>query len=116
MSPAFRPTLPVLILLTAMLDTRAAPPEKTPRLDAHGDRLPDCALARLGTVRYRVGEAFSAAALSPDGKTFALSGSRNITLLDATTGRVLRQLSQESNDTAHLAFAPDGKVLGSKTS
>ncbi len=53
-------------------------------------------------------------AFAPDGNTLACCGPRTL-LLDVTTGKLLRRFGgkdrRESDDAAHLAFAPGGKVL-----
>src|SRR4029077_3147331 len=98
-------------LMLALEEPKAQPPEspkprtqkiaqapgpdrdKKPRLDLQGDPLPDGALARLGTVRWRHGNQVIAVAFSPDGNTLA-SGSMDeaIHLSDVRTGKLLRVL------------------------
>lgn len=46
-------------------------------------------------------------AWSPDGKTLAISGDRNIQLRDATTGKLLQSI----DGSGILAWSPDGKTL-----
>ena len=46
-----------------------------PRADRFGDPLPEGALVRYGTIRYRPGD-IEGCALSPDGKTLATAGDR----------------------------------------
>ena len=55
----------------------APPVVAQPRLDAHGDPLPDGALVRFGTVRYRIGTV-GPYALSPDGTTLAVENTREL--------------------------------------
>ena len=43
----------LLVLATLLTNTAAAQPAKTPRLDRHGDPLPDGVLVRLGTARFQ---------------------------------------------------------------
>jgi RNA polymerase sigma factor (sigma-70 family) len=85
------------------------------RTDAHGDPLPEGALFRLGTVRFRHPGSVTAVALSSDGKTLATEGSGTIRLWDATTGKPGPVLvdPEESYGAGQnpLAFSPDGRRL-----
>src|SRR5947209_8234269 len=65
-------------------------PQPAPRTDRYGDPLPDGAVARLGTVRFRFGGSISALAVSPDGKRVLVADQeRSVTVFDAATGRRL---------------------------
>lgn len=82
------------------------------RVDLHGDPLPDGAVARLGTVRFRMSGLVYACAWSPDGKTLAASSvDKSVVFFDAATGRRLRQLQGNSSAATSLAYAPDGRTL-----
>jgi RNA polymerase sigma factor (sigma-70 family) len=84
--------------------------DKQARSDRHGDPLPDEAVTRLGTVRFRHGSAVSALAVSADGKVVASAGwGEAIRLWDVATGKQVRPLEQRL--VTALAFSPDGKVL-----
>jgi RNA polymerase sigma factor (sigma-70 family) len=84
--------------------------EKQARADRHGDPLPDEAVGRLGTVRFRHGSAVSALATSADGKVVASAGwGEAIRLWDVATDKQLRRLDQAL--VVSLALSPDGKVL-----
>src|SRR5437868_4238200 len=85
--------------------------EKPPRLDASGDALPEYALARLGSLRFRDPYGFTAVALSPDGKVFALQDGKQIRLLDAVSGKPLRTIEEPDLSLGHSQFSPDGKLL-----
>ncbi len=86
--------------------------EPAPRLDARGDPLPPGAFARLGTTRFRDGGFIASAALSPDGKLFAIAGQRDhLRLLDAVTGKEVRQIKVTNAGVSFLTFSPDGKRL-----
>jgi RNA polymerase sigma factor (sigma-70 family) len=81
-----------------------------PKTDRFGDPLPDGALARLGTVRWRHGSQVLALAYSSDGKMLA-SGSidETVHLWDAKTGRPLRILRGHGAWVDSVFFTPDGK-------
>jgi WD40 repeat protein len=103
--------VPVLLLAAASLvraDEPTAP--KPERTDRYGDPLPDGAVARLGTCRFRT---FSQhLALSPDGQRLAIfGGGEGIAILDAATGRVQRRLEGKNGTSAVLHFAPDSRRL-----
>jgi WD40 repeat protein len=94
--------------------TKAPQPEPAaqPRTDRHGDPLPDGAIARLGTVRWRHGFGISALSYSPDGTKIAVVGAgRDITLWDAQSGKEIHQFPNKGNQPISLAFSPDGKIL-----
>jgi WD40 repeat protein len=81
-------------------------------VDRYGDPLPPGAVARLGTVRYRFGG--HGAAFLPDGRTVVSVRSGNaITLWDARTGRLLREIDTGSFTPGQggMALSRDGKRL-----
>src|SRR5262249_53767921 len=79
--------------------------------DLYGDPLPKGALARLGTVRWRLGEAGNAIALAPDGKTVVAAGAGMLRFWDAVTGKELRRLDVKEDAILDVVFSPDGKTL-----
>jgi RNA polymerase sigma factor (sigma-70 family) len=94
---------------------RPAPGEgEKVRLDIHGDPLPPGAVARVGTIRLRPGDALSALAFSPDGKTLA-SGhwGHGIQVWETATGKELRRFGEFPASVNALTFAPDGRRLAS---
>jgi RNA polymerase sigma factor (sigma-70 family) len=81
------------------------------RTDRHGDPLPEGAIARLGTVRWKHGNFVHALAYSPDGKTIAtVGGGRHLVLWDAATGKELRSFPGRGQPRG-VAFAPDGRTI-----
>lgn len=108
----------VLILLPLVrsqtTDRQLAPAQAKPRVDSHGDPLPEGAIARLGTVRFRHDGAASALVYSPDGKILAGTCAGKVILWEAATGKRIRQLPIGSAGwlSRHaLDFSADGKVL-----
>jgi RNA polymerase sigma factor (sigma-70 family) len=89
---------------------RAQEAEKV-RADRYGDPLPEGALARLGTVRFRQGFITRQVAFSPNGKIVACAGvGRGVCLWDEATGKELRQIGSATRADA-IAFSPDGKYV-----
>jgi WD40 repeat protein len=82
-----------------------------PRSDLFGDLLPDGALRRLGTSRYRLDWDTSDAVLSPDGKVVAVKTWGPVSLLDTETGQVIRRLPFPGMLSSGLTYSPDGTRL-----
>jgi WD40 repeat protein len=95
----------------------AAQPAKAPRLDLHGDPLPEGAMARLGTVRFQASEHVVAVALSPDGSTLATasrdskSPGTRVDFMDTATGKSLGKLDLADSVDTQMQFTADGKGL-----
>ena len=108
-----------------------SPKSKQPRLDLHGNPLPEGALARLGTVRMHHGGPVRSLLYSPDGKT-VISGSdmydssgstQTIRCWDVNSGKEVRQFvipprktpGGNQNAVTSLALSSDGKTLAAGT-
>src|SRR5262249_54822605 len=90
-------------------------PEGHPvRADRYGDPLPEYALARLGTVRFRHNGEVDAIAVSADGKTLFGGGGRSVRAWDAGTGKERRRFDfggDGEEEAEVIALSPDGKTL-----
>src|SRR6516165_9962225 len=88
-------------------------PAKRVKTDLYGDPLPQGAVTRLGTLRYRAPAEIVSLAYAPDGKTIAACSYAGLFLFDAASGKRLRRLDPDSaqvlNNTA--VFSPDSKRL-----
>jgi RNA polymerase sigma factor (sigma-70 family) len=71
-------------------DARAA------RLDPSGDPLPDEAVARLGTTRFRSGGNVRSLHYSPDGTALIACGAEGACTIDVATGKVIHRFPKES--------------------
>jgi RNA polymerase sigma factor (sigma-70 family) len=76
-------------------------------VDDSGDPLPEGALHRLGSSRFRVGGAM---ALAPDGQTAVTGGSQKTHFWDVATGKLIR--SVDGGGTV-VAYSPDGRLVAS---
>jgi WD40 repeat protein len=78
-----------------------------PRVDSHGDALPDGAVVRLGTARIRQVGRPGGVAFSADGKRVATWGTGGVHVADAVTGETLEELARS---VVAARFGPDGKL------
>lgn len=102
----------IIVLLFA--GATLAAETKSERTDCYGDPLPEGAIARMGTVRWRLPGLVEACAFSRDGKILvSAGGDAAIHLFDATTGRPLREMHKHEGSVTCLSFSPDSKVLAS---
>jgi WD40 repeat protein len=112
---ALRTALTLLIgFLLLSKVVRADQPEKNTerRYDLYGDRLPDGAIARIGTVRLRHTDNAVSLAYSPEGQLLASGGSDNVICLwEANSGKEVRRLTGSERWLSQLCFSPDGRVL-----
>jgi WD40 repeat protein len=107
---ALRWTAGVLLGLTAL--TASAQEKAPPRVDFYGDPLPEGAVARLGTVRWR-GRLAWGLAFSGDGKFLAGGCSdRTARLWETATGReVIRCQGNGLGGVERVALSPDDAIL-----
>ncbi len=95
--------------------TAAVAVPEAPKLhvDAEGVPLPDNALMRFGSSRFRHGPYIFTSALSPDGKRLATSARQSVAVWDLATGRMIRHFKCDESALFHgeLAFSADGMRL-----
>jgi WD40 repeat protein len=95
----------------------APPPAAAPevRTDRFGDPLPEGAVARIGTVRFRHSSPVYALAWAPDGKALASTSAHGeLRLWEAATGKLARAFVDPSGAVSQaVAFSPDGTLLAS---
>jgi RNA polymerase sigma factor (sigma-70 family) len=84
------------------------------RRDRYGDPLPPGAIARLGTLRFRVeseGNMIHELTFAPDGKTLVVASLAGLSLFDAATGKQMKRIHPPYTYFWQVAFSPDGKRL-----
>jgi WD40 repeat protein len=123
-SPPVMPMCRMTVCFILVFASALPSAEPARRLDAYGDPLPEGAIARLGTLRYRPGSANGAFALSPDGKLIATGEMFRLRLWDTATGKEVRaieladavivQALQFSEDSKRLAACVDHQWLISR--
>ncbi|MGH7227374.1 MAG: WD40 repeat domain-containing protein, partial [Gemmataceae bacterium] len=89
------------------------PRKPRPRTDAFGDPLPDGAVRRLGTLRFRHGGGIENLLLTPDGKTLVSNdyyGTRTVCVWELATGKLLHRLPG-TYEQKNIALSPDGKLV-----
>ncbi len=102
-------------------DSPVAPPAQAkdePRHDRYGDPLPQGAIARLGTLRWRACGDVESLAFTPNGKMVVLSESERgdpptngLCLFDAANGKRLKTIRPAGTLFERIALSADGKRL-----
>jgi WD40 repeat protein len=107
-----------LCLVAAVLQSCLGTPwaSAQQRKDRHGDPLPEGALARIGTLRFRVGADAHALAYSPNGKYLAVGGASFVSesplvIFDAATGVIVERWSGHAHIVRTVAYSADGQLL-----
>jgi RNA polymerase sigma factor (sigma-70 family) len=83
-----------------------------PGFDLAGDPLPDGAVARIGTTRFRLHGAIGSLAFTADGRRLVSLGADDIRVWDVATGREQRTRADflnNNSDWRALAWSSDGK-------
>lgn len=88
-----------LLLVAVAAGAFGQPPAAT---DRHGDALPDGAVARLGTERFRLGGSVTALAYSADGKLLAASsnGDNQVAVWEVPSGKRRLRFTLPGGDTS----------------
>jgi RNA polymerase sigma factor (sigma-70 family) len=81
------------------------------RADRHGDPLPNEAVARLGTLRFRHGGYIQSLAFLANGKRLIAQGGDGVRIWDVVTGKEVRQVCSATDGLGPTALAPDGKLI-----
>jgi WD40 repeat protein len=80
-------------------------------VDSYGDPLPEAALARLGTVRLRHGDAGARIAFSKNGKQLASAGQDGITVWEVASGKRVQHIARHAVGTCPVAWSGNQRLL-----
>src|SRR5579862_1077805 len=80
------------------------------RLDAYGDPLPEGALSRLGSLRFRPGSGACAVAFLPGGNILSGNADGLLREVDWSSGKVVRVIGTKGSFVEVLKLSPDGLV------
>jgi RNA polymerase sigma factor (sigma-70 family) len=90
--------------------SRGPDPPRT-AVDRFGDRLPEFAHTRMGTIRFHDGNSVRKVLHTPDGKLLVTLAHGIIRVWEAATGRLLRDVGDSKIHVWGIALSPDGKTL-----
>ena len=91
------------------------PAAKPSHVDCYGDLLPDGAVLRLGSVRFRRDPHDpNCVSYSREGRILASTSGRDIVLWDAATGKVIETIRPGASRIDEIAFSPVTDVLAIK--
>jgi len=84
----------------------------SPRHDLYGDPLPQGAISRLGTLRYRHPGWYKRVEFLPDRRTFAVGTSDNtVRLWDARSGMMVHEVDINDDYLDAFRLSPDGRSI-----
>jgi WD40 repeat protein len=102
----------------ALANDKVVPEATAVRRDLCGDPLPDGAVARLGTLRWRTGKSgyytrIELLAFAPNDNTIACVGARDLWFFDKANGKLTKRLpfANAQSSFERFAFSPDGTRL-----
>ena len=111
--PTLQPNPPDDFPQSASQQSKSPAPPKAERTDRYGDPLPEGAIARMGTLRFRHPTGVRSICFSNDTKTLVSSGWDGIRMWDAGTAKQQRYFGNESVGAYSISLSPDGKLLAS---
>ncbi|WP_020469922.1 WD40 repeat domain-containing protein [Zavarzinella formosa] len=106
----FRISLVSLMMIALDVGAEPGPAPREIRTDLYGDRLPEGAIARLGTARWRLDGLVRFLAFGPDGKTILSCTKRELIVWDRETGLAKWRLSTGA-DVSSLVLSGDQRIL-----